>query len=77
MPRIKKVKKEEVVEPAVELAVEIKPVEPKVEEKVDKRSELQKVWDTYKAQYPEKAAYKEKLYAEGLAPNSILSKLNQ
>ncbi len=73
MPKIKKVKKEEVVEPAVEQTVEIKPVELKV----DSRSENQKIWDAYKAQYPAKAAYKEKLYAEGLAPNSILSKLNQ
>ena len=70
MPKIKKVK--EVVKPAVEEAVEIKPAEPK-----DKRSENQKIWDAYKAQYPEKAAYKEKLYAEGKAPHSILSQLNQ
>lgn len=73
MPRTKKVKKENVVKPAVEQAVEIKPVEPK---KVEK-SVNQKIWDAYKAQYPEKAAYKEKLYAEGFAPNSILSRLNQ
>lgn len=63
---------EKVVEPAVEEAVEIKPVDLK-----DKRSENQKIWDAYKAQYPAKAAYKEKLYADGFAPNSILSKLNK
>ena len=69
MTKTKKVKKEEVVAPAVE-QVEIKPVKPKEE-----KAELQKVWDAYKAQYPEKAAFKEKLFKEGLAPNSILSKL--
>jgi len=63
-----KTKKTKLVEPVVE--------EPKAEEPKDKRSENQKIWDAYKAQNPEKAAYKEKLFAEGLAPNSILSKLN-
>ena len=70
MNKIKKVK--EVVKPAVEPAVEIKPAKP-----ISEKLELQKIWDAYKAQYPAKAAYKEDLFAKGLAPNSILSKLEK